>query len=68
MTRRTQLNRLRAHLQAGRSITPLNALEKLGSLRLSARVYDLRREGLDVKTTLVQCGRARYARYSLERP
>lgn len=65
MNTRTQTERIRARLKAGYSITPLNALQMLGSLRLSARIYDLRAEGLPVRTTMVRRDGKRYARYTL---
>jgi hypothetical protein len=40
--------RIRAHLEAGHSITPLDALELFGCLRLSARIYDLKADGLKI--------------------
>jgi hypothetical protein len=33
------------HLMGGGKITPLEALNKFGSLRLSARIFDLRGNG-----------------------
>lgn len=37
-----------AHLQQGQSITPLDALEMFGCLRLGARIYDLRKDGVEI--------------------
>jgi len=34
-----------AYLKSGRSITPMDALQKFGCFRLAARVCELRREG-----------------------
>jgi hypothetical protein len=65
MSTRTQRDRLREWLKSGHPVTPLNALQMWGCMRLGARVLELRREGLDVKTTMVQDGRTRYARYHL---
>lgn len=45
---RTQNDRIRAHLEAGHSITPLEALRLFGCLRLSARIYDLKGDGLTI--------------------
>lgn len=58
------------HLQEKGSITPMEALEQYGCYRLGARVWDLRRDGHDISTTIVE-GRDRngepmkFARYSL---
>lgn len=45
---RTQTARIRAHLEAGHSITPLDALKLFGCLRLSARIYDLKEQGVAI--------------------
>ena len=38
------------HLREGNSITPLDALEKFGCFRLSARIKHLRDKGHDIAT------------------
>ena len=47
----TQNKRLLSHLQKGNSINPLEAWQKLGIYRLSARVFDLRDSGHEIDTT-----------------
>lgn len=42
------------HLQSGRAIEPSTALEKFGIMRLGARIWDLRRQGHLITSTLVQ--------------
>ena len=49
-------------------ITPLDALREASCFRLAARVAELRREGLDVRTTWETEGDARWARYVLLPP
>lgn len=57
------------YLKRRGSITPLQAQRDLGIQRLGARVYDLRREGVEIEAELVRrrtrYGEARVARYSL---
>lgn len=48
-----------------RSVTPRDALLKLGIYRLAARVHELRRVGYDIRTDLIKYGGARVARYTL---
>ena len=36
-------------LQTGKSITPMDALNRWGCFRLGARVYDLRRKGYEIE-------------------
>ena len=38
-----------AHLNEGRSITALEALNLYGCFRLASRIHDLRKAGIDVK-------------------
>jgi len=53
------------HLKTHGMITPLEALNKYGSLRLGAIIHTLRHEdGYDIKTTLAK-GDSKYAIYSL---
>lgn len=44
----TQTERLYEHLKEGRAVTDLDALEELGIRRLSARVWDLKKAGINV--------------------
>jgi hypothetical protein len=64
----TQNDAIRAALLAGRSITPLDALNEFGCFRLAARVADLRREGLPIECTTETRNGKRFARYHLRGP
>lgn len=44
------LTEIAAHLKAGMTITPDEALKQYGCGRLAARIYDLRQQGLDIHT------------------
>ena len=57
---------LRRHLLRGHSITPMQALRFFGCFRLSARIAELRNEGMDIETTMVRKGKKRFAKYSLK--
>lgn len=52
------------HLIKGKKITPIDALNKFGCFRLSARIADLRNEGFKIKTEIKK-GKKNYAVYSL---
>jgi len=54
------------HLKAGKPITAMEALRLYGSLRLSGRIYDLRRRGfpIDARTVTTLTGK-RIAEYFL---
>ena len=47
----TQQQRLKAHLESGKSITRLEGWDELGILELPARVCELR-ESMEIKTTM----------------
>lgn len=53
------------HLKAGKSITPLEALDKWRCLRLGARVCNLRQAGYRIRTELIARNGKRFARYSM---
>lgn len=52
-------------LLRGAKLTPMDALRLCGSNRLGARIYELKRMGWDIQSTLVSIGRAHVAQYSL---
>lgn len=59
------------YLQENKSITPREALDLFGCMRLGARIFDLKREGHQISTTIitVPCrggGVSRIAEYRLE--
>jgi hypothetical protein len=64
----TQTEAIRAHLESGRDLTPLDALDQYGVFRLAARIDELRGEGLDIETVIERRGRKRFARYKLRGP
>lgn len=64
----TQTELIRAHLQSGREITPLDALSEFGCFRLAARIDELRREGLEIETVTERRNGKKFARYRLTHP
>ena len=64
----TQKSIVRQYLLDGNSITPLEALNLCGSLRLSAIVFKLREEGLPILTEKIQVSpKKRVARYFIKK-
>ncbi len=63
----TQAAQILAHLRAGNSIAPLEALDAFGCFRLGARIYDLKAEGHSIITEWESDGEKRWAKYSLAR-
>jgi hypothetical protein len=62
---RSQKQRIKDALELGQTITPLDAMQWFGCSRLAARIKDLRRDGMDIETIIIQKGRTRYASYRL---
>lgn len=66
----SQCNRVLQHLQIHGSITPLEAMQEYGIMRLGARIYDLKKMGYSINSSR-ETGENRYgesisyARYSL---
>ena len=67
MGTQSQCDDILKHLQSGRAITPLEALEKFGCFRLGGRIYDLKKLGHDIRTDIVKKNGKRFASYSLEK-
>ena len=61
----SQARQILAYLQQGKEITPLEALRIFGCLRLAARIYDLRKEGVHIVERDINAGRKSYAAYRL---
>ena len=59
----TQTEAILDYLMEGKSITQLQALKNFGCLRLSAIIFNLRKEGFHIITERV--GHQGYARYTL---
>ena len=72
MEMESQNEKIKAHLLSGRSTTPLDALYNFGCFRLSARIYDLRDQGMNIKAEDIEVqspsvynGKKRITKYSL---
>ena len=60
--KQTKQEKVLTHLQTYGSITPLEALEKYGSFRLGALIFNLRKEGYDIETNIIP--KKGYAKYT----
>lgn len=68
MTRETQCSKILRLLEHGRTLTQLSALNIVGTLRLGARIFDLRQRGHKIKSTRITLsGGQRVAQYSMAR-
>ena len=62
---KTQKQQILAYLEKGKAITPIQALSKFGCFRLSARISDLRNDGLNIATKYVTIKGKTFASYSI---
>lgn len=61
----SQSYQIREYLLQGNTITAMEALRLFGCFRLSGRIYDLRKEGLNISTTIININGKRVAEYSI---
>lgn len=63
---RSQCGMILEWLNAGNTITALEALTKFGCMRLASRICDLRDRGVSIKTEKIRVGSGKWVtRYSL---
>lgn len=65
MSTRSQLTQILNHLKRGRSLTAIQALNKFGCMRLSARILDLKEMGYSIASDYIKQDGKRFARYRL---
>lgn len=64
LNRESQSAAILSHLQSGKTLTPIESLRLFGSFRLSGRVYDLKAQGHNIKSEMVEVSEGkRVARY-----
>lgn len=62
----SQTREILRHLAKGRTLTPIEALDRFRCFRLAARIAEIRAQGHNVKTEWLRVkGGARVARYGL---
>ena len=65
----TKKDKVLNHLETYGTITPLEAMEKYNSMRLSAIIFDLKQEGPSITTDIMRNKKTKsnYAVYSIKR-
>ena len=62
----SQTDKILAHLRAGNTLTPIEALRMFGTLRLGARIFELRKAGEPITADrIIIPGNRTVARYRL---
>ena len=54
------------HLKNDNGITPMEALKLFGAFRLSAIIFDIKKDGYDIDTEIIKNGGKHYANYKLK--
>jgi uncharacterized protein (DUF2384 family) len=65
MKTKSQNERIRTALERGEKLTPIGALKRFNCLRLAARVEQLRRAGMPIRTHKITRNGSTFAQYSL---
>lgn len=64
--KKTTREKIIAALMKGKAITPIQALNDFGCMRLSARIHDLREEGWPIETKMTKTASGKtVAKYKL---
>ena len=64
---RSQEAQILEHLQSGKTLTPIQALNLFGSFRLGARCFNLKKAGYHIMNKMIKVSKnKRVAQYSLE--
>ena len=65
--RQNQSAAILEYLQSGATLTPLEALDRFGSMRLGARIYDLKKQGHPIKVRIIELRSGKHvAQYYIE--
>jgi len=59
----SQCSNILKHLEEGKSITPIDALNLFGVFRLAARISDIRNAGHEITTKSVKVNNKEFASY-----
>tara|TARA_R110000744_G_scaffold41284_4_gene93421 strand:+ start:4732 stop:4962 length:231 start_codon:yes stop_codon:yes gene_type:complete len=63
----SQAKEIKHYLEGGNKITPLEALNKFGCMRLAAVVHTLKDEGVEIKTKMIKDGKKTFAQYEIKK-
>lgn len=64
--KQSQEQRISKHLKSGKTLTSISALKLFGCFRLSGRIFNLKKQGLSIKSeTITTPSGKRVSKYSL---
>jgi hypothetical protein len=61
----SQNDLIKSALERGRKITPLSALAQFDCMRLGARIFNLRAQGMKINSRMVEHNGKRFAEYRI---
>lgn len=65
MKTKTQKQKVLSHLKRGWRITQTDAFHKYGCWRLASRINELRDEGFDIRTQIIERDGKKFAQYKM---
>lgn len=68
MAKQSQNNQILGHLQTGKTLSPLQALDLFKCMRLASRINELKRIGHNIVTDIVYQNDKHWANYRLIKP
>ena len=63
----SQAKNILAHLVQHKTITPLEAINQYGCFRLSAVIFNLKKDGHEIETQIIKKNKKRFAQYIYHR-
>lgn len=61
--KKTQYKKILDHLLSGKTINPLQALNKYKCMRLAARINEMRDDGINIESQMVYTQSSKYKEY-----
>lgn len=58
----SQTEQILKHLKSGNPITPLDALREYGCFRLGARIWDLKKDGHNIISKMIEVGNGKHVK------
>lgn len=65
MDKSTQETQILAYMMNGHTITPLEALNQFGCMRLGARIFDLKHKGINIESKMIERNGKHFSGYSI---
>jgi hypothetical protein len=62
----SQADMILKRLKEGHPISSWTAIQRYGCTRLASIIFNLKKEGYDIKTTIIKDGTKKFARYKLK--